>query len=69
MIKYDIYQLPSGPLYRVAVDATLDARSEVFYTPINEWIKSRLTVGTIVSSPWLSLVARNVVFKGSVCSQ
>lgn len=67
MIKYDIYQLPSGLLYRVAVDATLNARSEVFYTSINKWIKSGPTVGTIVSSPWASLVARNAVFKDLLC--
>lgn len=69
MIKYDVYQLPNGLLYRVALDAPLHARSEVFYVPLNKWIKSALTVCAIVSSPWSSLNARNVVFKAGLCSQ
>ena len=69
MIKYDVYRRPNGLFYRVAEYATFHTQAELLATHRNVWIKSELKVGDVVSSPRSSLLARNVVFKASLCSQ
>ena len=69
MIKYDVYKRPGGLLYRVDTSASLHAQSEVFAASYGRWIKSVIGVGEIVSGTRSSLLARNVVFKASLCSQ
>ena len=69
MIKYDIYKRPNGLFYRVPLYIPLHARVEVLVRPDNVWVKSGHKVGGLISSSRSTLVARNVVFKDSVCSQ
>ena len=69
MIKYDVYKRPNGLFYRVAMRDTFHTRAELFASHLNVWVKSALKVGDVVSSPRSSLLARNVAFKDSVCSQ
>jgi hypothetical protein len=69
MIKYDVYKRPNGLFYRVAIHDMFHTRAELFAPHSNVWVKSALKVGDLVSSPKSSLLARNVVFKDSVCSQ
>lgn len=69
MIKYDVYRRPSGLLYRVAIYSGLHRRAEFYNRYLKRWMLSAHTVGGIITSNVSTLVARNVVFKDSVCSQ
>lgn len=69
MIKYDVYKRQSGLLYRVPLYSTLHGRVEVYNRYLQKWMLSGRTVGGIITSKASTLVARNVVFKDSVCSQ
>ncbi|QGZ00776.1 hypothetical protein [Klebsiella phage VLC2] len=66
---YDLYKRPSGLLYRVPMHSSLYANSEFYSDAEGRWLKSAHTVGGIITSNASTLVARNVVFKDSVCSQ
>lgn len=63
---YDVYKRPSGLLYRVPMHSPLYANAE-FYSDKDGWLKSAHTVGGLITSKGSTLVARNVVFKDSVC--
>lgn len=69
MIKYDVYKRPNGFLYRVPLYDTLHGRAEFYNRYLKRWMLSAHTVGGIITSNVSTLVARNVVFKDSVCSQ
>ncbi|QCG76623.1 hypothetical protein [Klebsiella phage KPR2] len=69
MIKYDVYRRPSGLLYRVPLYSGLHWRAEHYNRYLKRWMLSAHTVGGIITSNASTLVARNVVFKDSVCSQ
>lgn len=67
MIKYDVYRRPSGLLYRVPLYSGLHWRAEYYNIYLKRWMLSAHTVGGIITSNASILVARNVVFKDSVC--
>lgn len=69
MIKYDVYRRQSGLLYRVPIYSGLHWRAEHYNRYLKRWMLSAHTVGGIITSNASTLVARNVVFKDSVCSQ
>ena len=69
MIKYDVYKRPNGMLYRVDLACPLHFRAEVFLSKVNLWVPSTHKIGGVLSSARSSLVARNVVFKASLCLQ
>lgn len=69
MIKYDVYRRPSGLLYRVPLCSGLHWRAEHYNRYLKRWMLFTYTVGGIITSNASTLVARNVVFKDSVCSQ
>ena len=69
MIKYDVYRRQSGLLYRVPLYSGLHLRAEHYNRYLKLWVLSAHTVGGIITSNASTLVARNVVFKDSVCSQ
>lgn len=66
---YDVYKRPKGFLYRVPLYAALHWRVEFYDEYLQRWTLSAYTVGGIITSNASTLVARNVVFKGSLCSQ
>lgn len=69
MIKYDVYKRPNGFLYRVPLDSPLYKRAEFYSETLQKWLTSGHKVGGLISSYRSTIVARNVVFKDSVCSQ
>lgn len=66
---YDVYKRPNGFLYRAPLDSPLHKRAEFYSEHLQRWLPSGHKVGGLVSSDRSALVARNVVFKDSVCSQ
>ena len=66
---YDVYKRPNGLLYRVPLRSSLHKRAEFYAEHLQRWLPSGHKVGGLVSSDRSALVARNVVFKDSVCSQ
>ena len=66
---YDVYKRPNGLLCRVPLRSPLHKRAEFYAEHLQQWLPSGHKVGGIVSSDRSALVARNVVFKDSVCSQ
>lgn len=66
---YDVYKQPSGLLYRVPLCSPLHASAEFYAEKGNKWLTSSRTVGGVIALSSSVLVARNVVFKDSVCSQ
>lgn len=69
MIKYDVYKRPNGFLYRVPLDSPLYKCAEFYSEHLQKWLPSGHKVGGLISSDRSTLVARDVVFKDSVCSQ
>lgn len=69
MTKYDVYKL-RGTYYRIAVDAPLTNPAEWYSSHLGVYLKDCAFDGMFVLLYSQSvLVARNVVFKDSVCSQ
>lgn len=66
---YDVYKRPNGLLYRVPLNSPLHKQAELFRPDTSCWWPSAHKVGGVISSDRSTLVARNVVFKDSVCSQ
>lgn len=66
---YDVYRRPNGLLYRVPLRRPLHKRAEFYREHLQRWIPSGHKVGGLISSDRSALVARNVVFKDSACSQ
>ena len=66
---YDIYKRPNGFLYRVPLCSPLHALVEFYAEGTKRWLPSSHKVGGLITSDGSILVARNVVFKDSVCSQ
>ncbi|CAK6595718.1 unknown function [Klebsiella phage vB_Kpl_K71PH129C1] len=64
---YDVYKRPNGLLYRVSLDSPLHKQAEMFRPDTGCWWPSAHKVGGVISSDRSILVARNVVFKDSVC--
>ena len=64
---YDVYKRPNGLLYRVALDSPLHKQAELLRPDTGCWWPSALKVGGVIYSDRSTLVARNVVFKDSVC--
>lgn len=64
---YDVYKRPNGLLYRVPLDSPLHKQAELFRPDTGCWWSSAHKVGGVISSDRSTLVARNVVFKDSVC--
>ena len=63
LVKYDLYKRPNGLLYRVPLYSALHEYAEYYSNALERWVQSSHTVGGIVSSYNITLVARNVVFK------
>ena len=69
MIKYDVYKL-RGTYYRIAVDTPLIHWAEWYSTFLGAYLGDCAFDGMfIVLHEQSVLVARNVIFKDSVCSQ
>nr|DAV54610.1 MAG TPA: GABARAP domain of GABA-receptor-associated protein [Caudoviricetes sp.] len=66
---YDVYKRPNGFLYRVPLFSPLHALAEFYAEETRLWLPSSHTVGGVVMLSCSTLVARNVVFKDSACSQ
>lgn len=66
---YDVYKRPNGLLYRVLLHSPLHKLTEFYAEGIGRWLPSNHNVGGLISSKHSTLVARNAVFKDSVCSQ
>ena len=66
---YDVYKRPNGLFYRVQRYSPLHLRAELFRPDTGCWWPSAHKVGGLISSKHSTLVARNAVFKDSVCSQ
>lgn len=69
LVAYDLYKRPNGLLYRVPLYAALHWRVEFYDEYLQRWTLSSYTVVGIITSNASTLVARNVVFKASLCSQ
>lgn len=68
-IMYDVYKRPSGLLYRVPLRSPLHVSAEFYAEKGSKWLPSSHTVGGVIALRSSVLVARNVVFKDSLCSQ
>lgn len=68
MTKYDVYKR-AGVYRRVATDARLYSRVWFYNERHKVWTLSHLRTIEVVLGAHYVLVARNVVFKDSVCSQ
>ena len=66
---YDLFKRPNGLMYRVSLRSPLHEHAEFYHEELREWLTSAHKVGGFISSNSSVLVARNVVFKDSVCSQ
>lgn len=66
MIKYNVYHHLNGLFYRVRLDMSLNRPVE-FSMDWRRWVRSEFTLGWYISCDNTKLVARNVVFKDSVC--
>lgn len=63
LVVYDLYNCPSGLMYRVPLHIALYEPAEFYSTTWGCWMQSQRTVGGIISNSTSTLVARNVVFK------
>lgn len=69
MIKYDVYNL-RGAYYRVALDRALDQPAEWYCKHRGAYFEDcAFSSASILLHGQSVLIARNVVFKDSVCSQ
>ena len=69
MIKYDVYNL-RGIYYRVALDRALDSPAEWYCKHLGEYFEDcAFSSAFILLHGQSVLIARNIVFKDSVCSQ
>ncbi|ALO80699.1 hypothetical protein kpv41_08 [Klebsiella phage KpV41] len=68
MTKYDVYKC-EGTHRRVATSARLYSRVWFYNKKHKAWTMSHLRTIDVVLGAHHVLVARNVVFKDSVCSQ
>lgn len=68
MIKYDVYTL-LGWRYRVRMDLPMWWLSEYYDPYLDAFHPSNISAMDVVLHAKAVLVARNVVFKASLCSQ
>ena len=68
MIKYDVYTL-LGWRYRVRMDLPMWRLSEYYNPYLGVFHTSGISAAHVVLHAKAVLVARNVVFKDSLCSQ
>ncbi|XAQ48534.1 hypothetical protein KpIITR008_22 [Klebsiella phage KpIITR008] len=69
MIKYDVYN-PRGVHYRIAVDRPIDQPAEWYCKHRSTYFEDcAFSSAFILLHGQSVLIARNVVFKDSVCSQ
>lgn len=63
LVEYDLYKSQYGVLYRVRMNSALHEPAELYIKVTGWWTQSHATVGDVVASSGVTLVARNVVFK------
>lgn len=68
MIKYDVFNT-FGTHRRVRLDYSVYSRAEYYDKNTKQWKQSLVPAVDLILGPHNVLVARNVVFKDSVCSQ
>lgn len=68
MIKYDMFRF-YGSYYRINTADGLHNLSEYYDPRVGKWKCSHNRAVELVLEPHCRLVARNVVFKDSLCSQ
>lgn len=68
MIKYDVFNT-FGTYRRVRLDSSVYSRAEYYAKNTGQWKQSLVPAVDLILGPHNVLVARNVVFKDSVCSQ
>ncbi|AOZ65214.1 hypothetical protein kpv48_06 [Klebsiella phage vB_KpnP_KpV48] len=68
MIKYDVFNT-FGTHRRVCLDSSVYSRAEYYDKNTKQWKQSLVPAVDLILWPHNVLVARNVVFKDSVCSQ
>lgn len=68
MIKYNVF-LAHGAYRRIRVDSSIYRRAEYYDNYTKQWKQSHVRAVELILSAHSVLVARNVVFKDSVCSQ
>lgn len=71
MIAYSIFKIKGGLHYLVDMQGKYNAPAMYYDTTLKLWCNSRMiTAEYVVMNPRLfTRVARNVVFKASLCSQ
>ena len=68
MIRYDVFNT-FGTHRRVSLYSSVYSRAEYYDKNTKQWKQSLVPAVDLILGPHNVLVARNVVFKDSVCSQ
>lgn len=68
MIKYNVFRA-HGTYRRIRVDSSIYRRAEYYDNYTKQWKQSHVRAVELILGAHNILVARNVVFKDSVCSQ
>ena len=68
MIKYDVFSF-FGTYRRVRVNSSIYQRAEYYDNFSKRWQQSHISAVDLILGAHHVLVARNVVFKGRLCSQ
>jgi hypothetical protein len=68
MIKYDVFNT-FGTCRRVRLDSSVYSCAEYYDKNTGQWKQSLVPAVDLILGPHNVLVARNVVFEDSVCSQ
>ena len=68
MIRYDVFNT-FGTYRRVRLDSSVYSCAEYYAKNTEQWKQSLVTAVDLILGPHNVLVARNVVFKDSLCSQ
>ena len=68
MIKYDVY-MAHGVYYRIRIDSNITTRPYYYSLRHGCWTPSAGRAIDVIGYAKTKLIARNVVFKASLCSQ
>lgn len=68
MIKYDVFRF-FGTYRRIRANSSIYQRAEYYDNYSKQWKQSHVRAVELILGAQHVLVARNVVFKDSVCSQ
>lgn len=68
MIKYDVFNT-FGTYRRVRLDSSIYSHVEYYAKNTEQWKQSLVPAVDLILGPHNVLVARNVVFKDSICLQ